>query len=320
MEHVDTTAPHQRGPRTERPPTIRRAMVAIGAPVLVFASACGAVDEQSQSPEPGGAETTSPEVTTPAPETYPNYVALGDSYAAMGSTADEVPESGVCRRSATNYPSLLATEADDRIETLTDVTCGGAVLPDLMTEQHPGVPPQLDALGEETDLVTVSIGGNDIGFGRIVECVAQAAFVGGGQADCAEQLADETDSTLAELGSSLDDIHDEIARRSPDATVVATQYLPMLPRDGTCPFIDGIRADDREWLADLTDEVNDVVAEAAERAGHLTVLPETDVDRSGCAAPDERWVDFTGGETGSVPMHPTAAGQQAMAEAVLEVL
>ena len=68
-------------------------------------------------------------------------------------------------------------------------------------------------------------------------------------------------------------------------------------------------------------EINDAVDAAAERNGHVSVLPTSDIDRSGCADADERWTDFAGGEpTNAAPFHPTALGQEAMAAAIAAAL
>src|SRR5262249_27461482 len=63
-----------------------------------------------------------------------------------------------CLRPARNYPHDIARATGAR---LTDVTCGAAETGDFFESQYPGVPPQLNALGAETQLVTMTIGGND---------------------------------------------------------------------------------------------------------------------------------------------------------------
>ena len=78
---------------------------------------------------------------------------------------------------------------------LVDVTCGGASIPSLTGFQYDGVPAQLNALDAGTDLVTLSIGGNDVGFGTIVNCITKQddyATV----PNCREELDDEITAAI----------------------------------------------------------------------------------------------------------------------------
>ena len=89
------------------------------------------------------------------------YVALGDSHTAAPHTP-ETDLSVPCYRSEDNYPAVLAKLLPDAV--LDDVSCSGATTAAMTDEQDSRgtpVPPQLDALSDETDLVTVNVGGND---------------------------------------------------------------------------------------------------------------------------------------------------------------
>lgn len=257
---------------------------------------------------------------------YPEYVALGDSYAALGDSTEPAGGPVGCAQSLANYPNQL--DANPAVGELTDASCGGAVTRDLFEPQREGVAPQLDALDEDTDLVTLSIGGNDVGFGTIVGCITAhlnpekpSPLI-----DCRDLLGDTVSSDIDDIygpGGAVDDIYAEIAERSPDATVIATQYLPLMPADDAdgCGFTQAIGAENLAWAREITQEINDAVDEAARRNGHVSVLPVDDTDRSGCAPADERWVVFAdGSENNAAPFHPTALGQQAMAAAIAAAL
>src|SRR5947209_18573953 len=89
------------------------------------------------------------------------YVAMGSSFAAgpgIGKPADETPDG--CRRSADNYAHQLARR---RGLALTDVSCGGATTASILGPWN-GHPAQIEAVTPETRLVTVTIGGNDVGL------------------------------------------------------------------------------------------------------------------------------------------------------------
>ena len=101
-----------------------------------------------------------------------DYVALGDSYsAASGVLPPDLTAPPQCLRSVSNYPHVIAATIGAQ---LTDVSCGGADTGDYVAEQYPGVAPQLDALAPDTQLVTMTIGGNDSGvfINSIVQCGA----------------------------------------------------------------------------------------------------------------------------------------------------
>ena len=308
------TPPHPRphNPGGHRKP--RPAVLAVGLAAAVFVGACGVDDDEGP---PATEVSATAEDAPEAMSSYSRYVALGDSFAAFGPT--DAPTSGpqACQRSTRNYPAVLAE--DPRVGELVDVTCGGARTRDLASPQHTETPPQFDALTPDTDLVTLSIGGNDIGFGSIAGCVIRATTSDTG-ADCRSQLEETVTAELDRLGERLDEVYDGIRERSPGARIVTTGYLPLVPDHGGCDFTTGMSSGDVTWTRHVMDRIETIVDAAADRAGAEVVLPDDAADRHACAPADERYTDFTGVETGSHPMHPTAAGQQATARAVADVL
>jgi lysophospholipase L1-like esterase len=93
-----------------------------------------------------------------APAPGAKYVALGSSFAAGPGVATQL---GTCGRSDHNYSHLVAAELG---LTLTDVSCGGATIPNIVNSTQRDAAPQIDAVSRDTALVTVTIGGNDIRF------------------------------------------------------------------------------------------------------------------------------------------------------------
>src|SRR6185437_12072463 len=105
-----------------------------------------------------------------------NYVAMGDSIASAPGVPDLAPPAG-CKRSTNNYPSVLARRLSTT--TFVDVTCSGATTLDLARREQQtktgAVARQLDALSPSTDLITVTIGANDIDLvGDVEGCVVKA--------------------------------------------------------------------------------------------------------------------------------------------------
>ena len=111
------------------------------------------------------------------------YVALGDSYSAGEGDGQygwnsQLPKD-TCHRSANAYGPLL--ESDRKLGSFTFVACSGAITADIFQPNHEGnidinsgqpEAPQLDALSPDTRVVTLTIGGNDVGFADVLkECV-----------------------------------------------------------------------------------------------------------------------------------------------------
>lgn len=88
------------------------------------------------------------------------YVALGDSYSAASGVLPVDLSAPQCLRSTRNYPRVIAGATGAQLR---DVTCGAAETNDFFESQYPGTAPQLDAVQADTQLVTMTIGGNDSG-------------------------------------------------------------------------------------------------------------------------------------------------------------
>src|SRR5699024_5677633 len=101
------------------------------------------------------------------------------------SPAGERPGAVAPEGPAEPYAGLRAERPG--IGTLVDATGGSATIPDLTSPQSARTAPQFDALTPEVDLVTLSIGGNDVGFGDMVECIVSTPGADTG-APCRDRL------------------------------------------------------------------------------------------------------------------------------------
>src|SRR5580693_1936957 len=148
------------------------------AGIALLLAACSATpDPTSTAGTPTAAATSSPAAvpaSTPTPGPRAEnvlrgpYVALGDSYAAGLGVPEQTGATAGCGQSTSSYPFLVARSL--RLD-LTDMSCSSATIPDMTAAQPTGDgtnPAQLSALSSGTALVTVSIGGNDIGLVDIV--------------------------------------------------------------------------------------------------------------------------------------------------------
>jgi len=170
------------------------------------------------------------------PQGEPAYVALGSSFAAgagLGELQDGSPL--FCARSVGGYPQLLARKLKLPI---VDMSCGGAVTKHLLRGGQFFQGPQVRVIDKDTRLVTITAGGNDVGyvgdlsmlaarntnstFGRLVRL-----FWGGPKT--LEQRGFET--LQRELAGTIRDVR----LRAPHARIVVATYPTILPPTGTCP-------------------------------------------------------------------------------------
>jgi lysophospholipase L1-like esterase len=262
---------------------------------------------------------------TAAPGTVPDrpaYVALGDSYASAAGVQPVDPTAPAeCQRSTRNYASVIAERTGAQ---LTDVTCGGAQTRDLRTAQHPTVAPQLDALSVSTELVTVTIGGNDgnVFGGAIRDCSLAGFSTGGTGSPCRDQQGSRyedvvRDTTYPALVQAFADIRE----RAPQATVAALGYPWILPPQGGCFGSMPVAEGDVPYLRDLQATLNDAVRRAAEEAGATYVdLAQVSEGHDACQPIGVRWIEPVLQSTNPVVVHPNALGEQRMAEAVIRTL
>ena len=260
---------------------------------------------------PGAAEARKP------PQ---SYVALGDSYTAGPLIPLQENTPLGCLRSDHNYPHLVAAAL--AVPTFRDPSCSGAETEDMTSPQgvNPGPnPPQFDSLDRDTKLVTLGIGGNDIGFSEIIEkCFAstptghpcQDHYVVNGH----DELAERIDSTAPKVAAVLQGIH----QRSPKARVFVVPYLAILPESGPgCWPQLPIAPEDVPYLRGIEEKLNAMLAQqaAANRAGFVDAYTAS-IGHDACQLPGFRWVEPVIPASPAAPVHPNLFGIQGYAAVV----
>ncbi|WP_250402101.1 SGNH/GDSL hydrolase family protein [Streptomyces cellostaticus] len=249
------------------------------------------------------------------------YVSLGDSYTSGPLIPAQVDAE--CARSDHNYPSLLASWRG--ASAFKDVSCAGATTKEMWQAQG-GNAAQLDALDRSTDLVTVQIGGNDVGFGSIISTCARLGaqepagnpcerfYKGGGY----DQLALAVLRTAPKVDRVLRAVH----RRAPHARVLLVGYPDLLPEDGVgCFPAVPFAAKDFPYLRDTEKRLNLMLRTVAawNRVDYADTYGPT-VGHDMCKAPADRWIEPLQPAAPAAPAHPNARGEDAMARAVRDRL
>ena len=256
------------------------------------------------------------------------YVALGSSMAAgpgIGPRAAGAPRwSG---RSARNYPHLVAERLNlDPGRNFVDVTLSGATTAHALVDQQRGAPPQITALDGSETLVTVTIGGNDVGYVPLLMAAAlpvaarRLPLLGGRISELLDREA--RDRALADVFDSLCAVGNALRQRSPAARIFFVDYLTLLPPAGApAPPLSGADAGVGRHVAETLERLT---ADAAAATG-CEVVRAGEASRDHHAWSAEPWTT-TPARYGlplpgrPAPLHPNAAGMRAVAQLVLDPL
>ncbi|MCX2954291.1 SGNH/GDSL hydrolase family protein [Lentzea sp. NEAU-D7] len=217
----------------------------------------------------------------------PEYVALGDSYASGAGAGSYVD--GSCRRSAHAHPALQGEE----FPSFKFVACSGATTRSLRS--------QVRALTPNTTFVTITIGGNDLGFADVLTTCTLS-----GDRACAEKAGTAVEFIHAQLPGRLDTTYATIKEAAPHARLVVVGYPRLFTPADDCRTMSSAK---RAVLNDAADQLSDEIAKAAGRAGARYVdVREAFADHGVCA--DEPWITALVDPTAD-SYHPNRAGQAA---------
>ncbi len=263
------------------------------------------------------------------------YVHMGSSFAAGPGIQNNLDEN--CGRSDQNYAHLVARELQ---LDLVDVSCNGATIDNIVYLPHTSpfggetLPPQMEALTEDTRLVTITVGGNDFNYaGNLLRdsCQADPTPV----ADLPEYIADlicgpaspetnrlASDYALALVKAELSEMLRQIRERAPEATVVLVDYVSMLPpHGGSCGSVMPLSTEDARHFRRQANRFRVASKRAARQRGALIVQWSRASEEHHVCSDDpwaNGWVFDLG--TGVIGYHPNAEGMRQATRLVLEAL
>lgn len=295
---------------------------------FLSATAVAALLGSALLPVPAQADATS------TPPSGSKYVALGSSYAAgQGlARADPLDPQGVCGRSTTNYPHQVAAALGFE---LSDASCSGATTANITTSPQRVVnatgvhfvEPQLNAVDAQTDLVTITIGGNDVSYvGSLMAraCVADLAMnpdslLGNGLKSYGLCTAPSNGTVLDAidgLEENLVAVIEAVQAKAPGARVLLVDYLTVLPQNGEPCDVMPIPKTEQKFLLNVADEIAKATKHAANRAGaELVAVSKDSRDHGVCSA--DPWVTGYDLSRAATLMHPNTEGTSAVTNAIL---
>lgn len=254
----------------------------------------------------------------------PNYVALGDSYASGAGLAGVKDKE--CDRTTGSYPSLISKSSAvaGLKRAFKDVTCSGATTRAIWNYQG-SKPPQINALTPNTKLVTLTLGGNDVGFSSVLGTCAVVASSDRNGSPCKQYFTAGGKDVLGERINTMEgrvrDVLADVRRRSPHAKVIVVGYPALFPESGVgcseVPFAKG----DFAFLRDTTKKANRALQRQAAAGGVGMSFADTYTPTVGhdmCQPSEKRWVESLTPAANTAAAHPNSLGQLVMALATLQ--
>ncbi|MFH8498410.1 SGNH/GDSL hydrolase family protein [Streptomyces coeruleorubidus] len=280
--------------------------LALAASVLVPAGSAGAADQYE-------------------------WAALGDSYTAGGFVGDPLPALGDasrdgCDRTSDAYPGVVERELADfppgKFVQLTNVSCGNATIADIANEKQtpispveppadgwPAVDPQIQRakLGDDTDVVTIGVGGNSLPFGgMLLKCLERGAagkscrdyYTNPPEGE--ENLSDKLARVQDEYIEMLAQVH----QAAPNAKVITVGYPAVLPQEASAcnrpalTELGSITHADVDWLRkDVLEPLNSTIKRVTDFFGDRYVdVYSSSVGHDACQPAGTKWVEGICGE------------------------
>ncbi|MFE5514924.1 SGNH/GDSL hydrolase family protein [Streptomyces sp. NPDC056529] len=255
------------------------------------------------------------------------WAALGDSYTAGGFVGEPQPALGDssrdgCDRTSDAYPGLVERELEEfppgKYVQLTNVSCGNATIANIAnTKQTPISPVQPPAngwsavdtqikrakLNDQTDIVTIGVGGNSLPFGgMLLKCLELGAVPG---KTCREYYTsppegeESIEDKLARIQGEYIEMLAKVHEAAPNAKVITVGYPAVLPENGsTCnrpalTELGSIKHADVDWLRDSAlVPLNNTIKQVTEFFGDRYVdVYSSSVGHDACQPADEKWVE-----------------------------
>jgi lysophospholipase L1-like esterase len=247
------------------------------------------------------------------------YVALGDSYSSGEGSPPFDPLAGVCDRSSTAWPSMLARKAS--LTELANLACSGATTDALSRPFKQPVSQLASLYAFDPRFATITIGGTDLGFsGVLFDCYTGNCVRDG--------LLKRSGRRLDAFAPTLRHTYKKLVGNV--SSVIVVGYPNIFPttqaKTVNCGWLQPDERRQLNVLAKKLDSVTKSAVQTAQRkfgrsrgfgisyASTLSALARHEL----CTR--DSWVYPLGLSGGNNRGHPTASGQRAIAKAVVPAL
>ena len=232
-------------------------------------------------------------------------------------------------RSGRNYPHLVAEALQLELH---DVTYSGATTANILSEHQDDAPPQIDAVGPDTSLVTITAGGNDLEYfgtfrrGSLMNTLARPAGL------LHRRLGNRIRARVSYLKEpaeyeavtdSLVEIVTQLRERAPRSRILLVDYLTLVG-PATRPRLDvPLNEEQLPSVAMMAAGLAQAFATAAAKSGAELVAASSASEDHGIGSAEPWTTGFTlrpPALGGFIPYHPNEAGMAAVADLVIRHL
>jgi GDSL-like Lipase/Acylhydrolase family len=239
-----------------------------------------------------------------------NYEALGDSYSSGQGNGPYDPDSidSGCDRSPVAYARQFDVMHPEVL--IHHFACNGAKILDVIQGMN-GEPSQVGGLSDATNLVSITVGGNDVDFSRVMtQCAITADYC---------QTVNEPDITALILAQRprLADLYTQMLAAAPNARIFVLGYPRLFP---IAPFqgCTGMSVDEQGWinqkLQQLDDVINGAVADVGDLRLSFVAVEDAFTGKELCSsAPQEDQAMWGIKQPKSESFHPKPLGHELLA-------
>lgn len=226
--------------------------------------------------------------------TVANYAALGDSYSSGVGTGQYYKASGSCHQSPESYPVLWSTAHN--VTNFDFAACSGAKTSDVIANQ-------LGGLSSATNVVTITIGGNDAGFSSVMtSCIEDT------DAGCNTAVTNAENYATNTLPGLLDTTYSDIRSHAANAAVYVLGYPRFYQLNGSCTL--GLDDTKRGYINNGADTLDTVIsAQVAKYSGfHFVDVRSAFSTHEICSTTGASWLNSVDWLDISESYHPTTNG------------
>lgn len=193
----------------------------------------------------------------------------------------------------------------------------------------PPVPPQSEAVGPGTDVITVGAGGNTLGFADILaKCPGLGGESGGKGTPCKDALGDGIPARLKKVRQDYDRMLETLHELAPHAKILTVGYPTIIPRDASsCSFgeltqFGTITQGDLDWLRDdVLEPLNKAINDSTGTQDAATFVDLYDSTTHHSVCDNSKWVEgFVTLPDQLSFVHPNALGHRNAANHVEEAM
>ncbi|MGP3708326.1 SGNH/GDSL hydrolase family protein [Gordonia paraffinivorans] len=258
--------------------------------------------------------TASPAQAAPVRYTGGPYIAMGDSRASGAFYSLNPAYFSGCKRSTLNYPRYVAMMTLPRH--FVDTSCSGAQSVHLYRQpQHtPGgtKPIQLHSVPRDAQLITVSIGGNDMQWMAVLnQCKISRPFT---DRRCrhSARLENEVRTRIQRMEDRVTPALSAIRKKAPRAQIIVVGLGGFIGNNGCWPLVP-LSDPDARWMRQVFNRANDALARATRKVeGTFVDANRGSAGHDACNVVNP-WYESALSKKIALPYHVNQAGSLAIA-------